>query len=99
MDVEKSQRVLPLFFFGIETFSKIYFHKSSPNSPILGNFEVLLLFLSLGYGADLGRSRFVALSVETTSCSGDKKQGVFGGDWVVLRSETFSLKTITKCSQ
>ena len=38
---------------------KFFFHKSSPNSPILGNFEVLLLFLSLGYGADLGRSRLV----------------------------------------
>ena len=40
-------------------FSKIFFHNSSPNSPILGNFEVLLLFLSLGYGADLSRSRLL----------------------------------------
>ena len=35
------------------------FFQSSPNSPKLGNFEVLLLFLSLGHGADLGRSRLV----------------------------------------
>ena len=46
-------------FFGIVRLFKKNFHKSSPNSPILGNFEVLLLFLSLGYGADLGRSRLV----------------------------------------
>ena len=59
MDVEKSQRVLPFSFFGIVRLFKFFFHKSSPNSPILGNFEVLLLFLSLGYGADLGRSRLV----------------------------------------
>ena len=45
-------------FLGIVRLS-IFFHESSPNSPILGNFEVLLLFLSLGYGVDLGRSRLV----------------------------------------
>ena len=61
MDVEKSQRVLPFSFFRhcATFFQKLFFHKSSPNSPILGNFEVLLLFLSLGYGADLGRSGLV----------------------------------------
>ena len=49
------------FFRHFETFfKKFFFHKSSPNSPILGNFEVLLLFLSLGYGADLGLSRLVS---------------------------------------
>ena len=66
MDVEKSQRVLLFSFFRhCETFfQKKNFHRSSPNSPILGNFEVLLLFLSLGYGADLGRSRLVALSCQ-----------------------------------
>ena len=36
-----------------ETFFPNKFHKSVSNSPILGNFEVLVLFLSLGYGADL----------------------------------------------
>ena len=42
MDVEKSQRLLPFSFFrNCETFfHKNFFHKSSPNSPILGNFEV-----------------------------------------------------------
>ena len=32
-------------FFGIVDFFSFFFHKSSPNSPILGIFEVLLLFL------------------------------------------------------
>ena len=50
-------------FFGIVRLFQFFFHKSSPNSPILGNFEVLLLFLSLGYGADLGRSRLVCNEV------------------------------------
>ena len=51
---------LSVFFRHCETFfHEFFFHKSSPNSPILGNFEVLLLFLSFGYGADLGRSRLV----------------------------------------
>ena len=59
MDVEKSQRVLPFSFFRHCEAFFLFFHKSSPNSPILGNFVVLLLFLSLGYGADLGRSRHV----------------------------------------
>ena len=50
---------LSVFFGIVRLFSLKKFHKSSPNSPKLGNFEVLLLFLSLGYGADLGRSRLV----------------------------------------
>ena len=37
----------------------LFFLKRVPNSPILWHFEVLLLFLSLRYGADLGRSRLV----------------------------------------
>ena len=39
----------------------LFFLKRVPNSPILWHFEVLLLFLSLRYGADLGRSRLVCL--------------------------------------
>ena len=46
-------------FSALWDFSKKNFHKRVPNSPILGNFEVLLLFLSLGYCAELGRSRLV----------------------------------------
>ena len=50
----------PFSFFGIvRLFFSIYFHKRVPNSPILWHFEVLLLFLSLRYGADSGRSRLV----------------------------------------
>ena len=36
-------------------------HKKVPNSPIVWHFEVLLPFLSLRYGADLGLSRLVIL--------------------------------------
>ena len=57
--VEKPQRVPLSFFWHCETFFKIFFHKRVPNSPILWHFEVLLVFLSLRYGADLGRSRLV----------------------------------------
>ena len=49
---------LSVFFRHCETFFN-FFHKSSPNSAMIGNFEVLLLFLSLGFGADLDRSRLV----------------------------------------
>ena len=61
MDVRKSQRVPPFSFFRhCEIFfPKNFFHKRVPNSPILWHIEVLLLFLSLRYGADLGRSRLV----------------------------------------
>ena len=60
---------LSVFFRHCETFfQKFFFHKSSPNSPILGNFEVLLLFLSLGYGADLGRSRLVLTNNQCSVC-------------------------------
>ena len=61
MDVGKSQRVpLSVYFWYCETFfPKFFFHKRVPNSPILWHIEVLLLFLSLRYGADLGRSRLV----------------------------------------
>ena len=52
---------LSVFFGIVRLFFKKKFHKSSPNSPRLGNFEVFLLFLSLGYGTDLGRSRLVQL--------------------------------------
>ena len=46
------------FFWHCETFfQKKFFHKRVPNSPILWHIEVLLLFLSLRYGTDLGRSR------------------------------------------
>ena len=45
------------FVFG--DFFQISFHKKIPNSPILLYFEVLLLFLSLKYDADFGRSRLV----------------------------------------
>ena len=48
------------FFFGIVRLSK-KFHERVPDSPILWHFEVLLLFLSLRYGADSGRSRLVIL--------------------------------------
>ena len=51
MDVEKSQRVPLSVFFGIVRLFSILFHKRVPNSPILWHFEVLLLFLSLRYGA------------------------------------------------
>ena len=42
-----------------ETFFNFFLHKRVSNSPILLHFEVLLLFLSIRYGADLGRSRLV----------------------------------------
>ena len=58
MDVEKSQRVFQ-FFSALWDFFLFFFHKSVPNSPIFWHFEDLLLFLSLRYGADLGRSRLV----------------------------------------
>ena len=62
MDVEKSQRGSPFqFFSALWDFSKILFHKRVPNSSILSHFEVLLLFLSLRYGADLGRSLLVTV--------------------------------------
>ena len=51
-----------------------------------------LLFLSENYLKNLV---IFASSVETTSCWGDKKQRVSGG----IRSETVSLKIITKSSQ
>ena len=41
----------------------LFFLKRVPNSPILWHFQVLLLFLSLRYGADLGRSRLVPFSL------------------------------------
>ena len=47
MDVEKCQRVPLSVYFGIETFfQKNSFHQRVPNSPILGHFEVLLLFFA-----------------------------------------------------
>ena len=51
---------LSVFFGTVRFFSEIFFHKRVPNSPI-GHIEVLLLFLSLRYGADLGRSRLVLI--------------------------------------
>ena len=60
MDVEKSQRVFPFSFFGIvRLFFQIFFIWISANSLIVWHFEVLSLFLSLRYGADLDRSRLV----------------------------------------
>ena len=44
-------------FSALGDFFQYFFHKRVPNSPIVWHFEVLLLFLSLRYGADLGRSR------------------------------------------
>ena len=58
----KTPKAPPFSFFGIvRLFSKFVFHKRVPNSPILRHFEVLLLFLSLRYGADLGCSRLVIM--------------------------------------
>ena len=60
MDFEKSQMVPPFSFFGIvRLFFEKKFHERVPNSPVVWHFEVLLVFLSLRYGADLGRSRLV----------------------------------------
>ena len=50
-------------------FQNFLSHKSVPNSPILWHFEVLLLFLSLRYGADLGRSRLVCWFIVTECMS------------------------------
>ena len=56
----RDQRVpFSVFFRHCETFFSISFHKRVSNSPILWHFEVLLLFMRLRYGADLGRSRLV----------------------------------------
>ena len=62
MDVEKSQRPPFSVFFGIvRLFFKFFLNKMVLNSPILWHFEVILLFCSLRYGADLGRYRLVFL--------------------------------------
>ena len=50
---------LSVIFGIVRLFSKLFFHRRVPNSPILWHIEVLLLFLSLRNGADLGRSRLV----------------------------------------
>ena len=48
------------FFLALWDFFQIlFFHKRVHNSPILWHFEVLFLFLSLRYGADLGCYRLV----------------------------------------
>ena len=60
MDVGKSLSVFSALW---DFFSKKKFHERVPNSPILWHIEVLLVFLSLIYGADLGRSRLVLLNI------------------------------------
>ena len=92
MDVEKFQRVLPFSFFGIVRLSsKKKFHKSSPNSPILGYFEVLLLLLSLGYGADFRRSRLVKGKCDKYT-SGETSKGSLS----CSQNALIQLKTIPK---
>ena len=70
----------PFSFFGTETFF-IFFHKRFLSSSILRHFEVLLLFLSLRYGVDLGRSRIV----RTIRCL----DGKFSNEHVYLFFTTF----------
>ena len=65
----KISKDIPFSFFRhCETFL-LCFHKREPNSSVLWHFEVLLLFLSLRYGADLGRSRLVNYGLVNVSFS------------------------------
>ena len=61
MDFEKSQRVPVQFFSALRLFKKNSSAVEEHTLTLLLYFEVLLLFLSLTYGTDLGRSRLFLL--------------------------------------
>ena len=57
IDVEKSQKVPLSVFFALRDFFREKISQRVPNSSILRHFQILLLFLSLWYGAGSGLFR------------------------------------------
>ena len=71
MVVEESQRVLPFqFFSALWDFSKTIFHKRFPIHQYFDTLKSFCYFLSLRYGADLGRSRLVFACTDIWLISG-----------------------------